>query len=42
MKRQPPKQPGKRLIWRTWTTIRGRKVHASQFGLRAFPIWVDE
>jgi len=35
----PPE--GKRVIWRPWTTINGKRVHASQYGLRAFPIFVD-
>lgn len=33
--------PGKRVIWRPWITIKGKRVYASQFGKRAFPIIVD-
>lgn len=32
---------GKRVIWRPWITKDGKRVYASQFGLRAFPIIVD-
>jgi len=34
--------PGKRVIWRAWITVKGRRVYASARGLRAFPIIVDE
>ena len=33
--------PGKRLIFRPFTTKNGKRIYASQFGLRAFPILVD-
>lgn len=33
--------PGKRLIWRAYVTKKGKRVYASQYGLRAFPLWVD-
>ncbi|NKJ40807.1 hypothetical protein C8K11_110169 [Novosphingobium sp. GV055] len=33
---------GKRVIWRPWITKNGKRVFASQYGLRAFPILVDE
>ncbi|OJU60595.1 MAG: hypothetical protein BGO08_10425 [Altererythrobacter sp. 66-12] len=33
---------GKRVIWRAWITVKGRRVYASERGLRAFPIVVDE
>jgi len=31
---------GKRLIFRAWRTINGKQVHASEYGLKAWPIWV--
>jgi hypothetical protein len=34
--------PGKRVIWRAWITVKGQRVYASERGLRAFPILVDE
>ena len=34
--------PGKRVIWRAWITIKGKRIYAWQRGLRAFPILVDE
>jgi len=33
--------PGKRLIWRSTITRNGKVIHASQYGIRAFPIVVD-
>ena len=33
--------PGKRVIWRAYITKKGKRVYASSFGLRAFPIIVD-
>lgn len=36
---EPP--AGKRVIWRPWITRNGKRIYASQFGLRAFPILVD-
>ena len=33
---------GKRVIWRPWITIKGKRIYASQRGIRAFPIIVDE
>lgn len=32
---------GKRVIWRPYTTINGKRVWARQYGKRAFPILVD-
>lgn len=32
---------GKRVIWRPWITKNGKRVYASQYGMRAFPIVVD-
>lgn len=32
---------GKRVIWRPWITKNGKRIHASHYGLRAFPIIVD-
>lgn len=31
---------GKRLIFRPWITVKGRRVYAYERGLKAFPIWV--
>jgi hypothetical protein len=33
---------GKRVIWRPWTTVNGKRIYARQYGKRAFPIIVDE
>lgn len=33
--------PGKKYIWTTWITKHGRRIYASQYGLRAFRILVD-
>lgn len=33
---------GKRVIWRPWITKNGKRVYASTYGLRAFPILVDK
>lgn len=33
---------GKRVIWRPWITKNGKRIYASQFGKRAFPILVDK
>lgn len=32
--------PGKRLIFRAWITRNGKRVYASQYGLKGFPILV--
>lgn len=34
------KVAGKRLIFRASITIKGKKIYASQYGLRGFPLWV--
>lgn len=34
--------PGKRVIWRPWITVKGKRIFAHQRGIRAFPIIVDE
>ncbi len=39
-KRIAPK--GKKYVFRSWTTINGKVVHASQHGIKAFPILVDD
>lgn len=39
MKRKPPKKPGKRLIFRPWITVNGKRVYPRNGGV--FPIWVD-
>jgi hypothetical protein len=33
---------GKRVIWRPYITKKGKRIYARQYGLRAFPIVVDE
>ena len=37
-----PIPPGKRLIWRATITRHGKVIHASSYGIRAFPIIIDE
>lgn len=34
--------PGKRVIWRPWITVKGKRIYAYQRGIRAFPIIVDK
>lgn len=34
--------PGKRVIWRPWITVKGKRIYAHQRGIRAFPIIVDK
>jgi len=35
-------RPGKKLIFRAWKQLPdGTRVYARQYGMRAFPIWVD-
>lgn len=38
----PPPPKGKRLVFRPWITVGGKRIYASQFGKRVFPILVDE
>lgn len=33
---------GKRYIFRPWTTINGKVVYAWQYGIKAFPILIDD
>lgn len=33
---------GKRVIWRPWITVDGKRIYARHYGKRAFPIVVDE
>ena len=33
-----PEQPGTRVIYRPYITIKGRRIYAWQRGLKAFPI----
>ncbi|HBA72754.1 MAG: hypothetical protein A2X85_16770 [Geobacteraceae bacterium GWF2_54_21] len=40
MKQPSPPRSGKRLIFREWRTINGKPVHASEYGLKAWPLWV--
>lgn len=43
-RRRMPVPPGKKLIFRTWRRCEktGQILHASAFGLRAWPILIDE
>lgn len=34
--------PGKRVIWRPYITNNGKRIYAKSYGIRAFPILVDE
>lgn len=34
--------PGKRVIWRPWITVKGKRIYAHQRGIRAFPIIVNK
>lgn len=38
---EPPAHDNKRLIFRPWITVNGKRVYARQYGKRVFPIWVD-
>jgi hypothetical protein len=40
MKKSTSPRGGKRLIFREWRMINGRQVHASEYGLKAWPMWV--
>ncbi len=31
----------RRLIFRAWRIVNGRKLWAKDYGLRAWPIWLD-
>lgn len=31
---------GKRLIFRAWRTVNGRRLYARDYGLKAWAIWV--
>lgn len=33
---------GKRYVFRPWITINGKVVYARQYGIKAFPILVDD
>lgn len=33
---------GKRYIFRPWITINGKIIYAWQYGIKAFPILVDD
>lgn len=41
LKKYPPIPKGKKLVFRPWITIKGKKVYASSFGKKAFPILVE-
>lgn len=34
--------PWKKIIFRPWITKNGKKIYASWYGLKAFPIEVDD
>jgi len=34
--------PGKRVVFRPWITKNGKRIYASAYGLRAFPIVIDD
>ena len=36
------KKNRRRLIFRPYFTRNGRRIYASQYGLRAFPLWVSD
>lgn len=40
----PVSIPGKKLIFRPWRTdpVTGKRLWAKQYGLRAWPLWVDD
>jgi len=40
----PPAPPGRRYIFRPWRRCpkTGRRIHASEYGLKAFPILIPE
>jgi hypothetical protein len=40
----PLQPPGKKLIFRPWRTdpLTGKRLWAKQYGLKAWPIWVDD
>lgn len=40
MRKRPPKKPRKRLIFRPWITVKGKRVYPRKGGV--FPIWVDD
>ena len=33
---------GKRYVFRAWTTINGKVVYASQYGIKGLPLLVDD
>ena len=41
---QPPVRAGKRLIFRIWRKCpkTGKYLYAPHYGVRAWPIWVDD
>jgi hypothetical protein len=34
--------PGKRLVFRPYMTVKGKRIYAKAYGKRAFPILIDE
>lgn len=40
MRRKSPKKPGKRLIFRPWIEVKGKRIYPRNGGV--FPIWVDD
>ncbi len=41
-KKYAPVPKDKKLIFRPWVTVKGRKIYASKVGKKAFPILVDK
>lgn len=37
-----PLPPGKRVVFRPWITRKGVRVYAKWYGLKAFPIVIDD
>ncbi|MDA0617395.1 MAG: hypothetical protein O3A66_01575 [Proteobacteria bacterium] len=38
---QNPSMNGRRCIWRASKTVNGVKIYARDYGIRAFPIFID-
>lgn len=41
MSTKPP-PPRKRVVFRPWITKNGKRIYASAYGLRAFPIVIND
>jgi hypothetical protein len=41
--KDPDRRPGYRLIFRPFITLKnGKRIYASQYGIKAFALWVKE